>query len=56
MESNGFMIGPDIKEIWAIKVVTSTVEHPVGMNVHVDSLAHCELWHVHMWIMARNDH
>ena len=29
MESNGFMIGPGIKEIWAIKVVTSTAGHPV---------------------------
>ena len=34
MESNCFMIGPGIKEIWAIKVDTLTMEHPVGsMNV-----------------------
>ena len=29
MESNGFMIGPGIKEIGAIKVVLSTAGHPV---------------------------
>ena len=29
MEWNGSMIGPGIKEIWAIKVVWSTVGHPV---------------------------
>ena len=32
MESNGFMIGPGIKEILAIKVVWSTVEHPVVLS------------------------
>ena len=29
MEWNVFMIGPGIKEIWAIKVVSSTAGHPV---------------------------
>ena len=29
MGSNGFMIGPGIKEIWANKVGTPTVGHPV---------------------------
>ena len=32
MESNGFMIGPGIKEIWEIKVGTPTVGHPVVTN------------------------
>ena len=29
MELNGFVIGPEIKWLFKIKVVTTTVKHPV---------------------------
>ena len=41
MGSNGFMIGPGIKEIWAIKVGTPTVGHPVD-SIHRKSTV-CQL-------------
>ena len=36
MESNGFMIGPGITEIGAIKVVLSTAGHPVVLHGHAE--------------------
>ena len=36
MELNGFMIGPEIKMLFKIKVVTVTARHPVATMVAVN--------------------
>ena len=44
MELNGFMIGPEIKMLFKIKVVTVTARHPVGVAIQI----------VIEWIFGKN--
>ena len=39
MELNGFMIGPEIKKLFKIKVVTPTARHPVVLKIPVESIS-----------------
>ena len=44
MESNGFMIGPEIKKLFKIKVDTPTAGHPVeaGLPQHINNICSLE--------------
>ena len=42
MELNGFMIGPEIKTLFKIKVGTLIARHPVGLDYNQNVNKSCE--------------
>ena len=44
MELNGFMIGPEMKKLFKIKVVTPTARHPVDEKDVFEFLKHLGAW------------